>query len=70
MYLYNKCISFGSVFAYIGSVSLLKAHLSRKCISTGSVTLLEMGCFPTNDTQSPLLRSGHLDIKDAQYAEK
>ena len=31
----------------------------------------ENGCFPTNDMQtpSPLLRSGHLDIKDAKCAK-
>ena len=28
-----------------------------------------MGCFPTKDMQTTHLRSGHLDIKDAQCAE-
>ena len=28
-----------------------------------------MGCFPTKDMQTTHLRSGHLDIKDAQCAK-
>ena len=33
--------------------------------------LKRYGCFPTTDMQTPPpLRSGHLDIKDAQYANK
>ena len=30
----------------------------------------QLGCYPTIDMQTPLLRSGHLDTKDAQCAKK